>query len=90
MNEFKRNILRTEIEDNLLPTLQYCYMGLYRDDDPIHVPPGGVINFTDEHGNPQTESGLTQTTGIVSVNSSTVPVIVKGAFKVSCDTGSPI
>lgn len=74
----------------VLPVEEYCYKGLYDDDDPIHVPPGGVINYQDEFGNPQTETGLTTTTGITTIYSSTVPDIVVGAFQVDCETGEPI
>jgi len=74
----------------LLPLSRYCYKGLYPEDDPIHNPPGGVINWQDEYGNPQTVSGISQESGIYSVWSSILPTHNSAAFRVDCTTGEVI
>lgn len=74
----------------LLPLTEYCYTGIYDDDDTQHVPPGGVITWRDEFNVLQTRSGLTNTTGIFSVYASNIPTKNSAAIQVDCDTGDQI
>ena len=39
-------------------TTKYCFGAIYKCDDPIHVPPGGVITYINSAGQEVTESGF--------------------------------
>lgn len=69
----------------LLPLTKYCFIGIFDDDDVIHVPPGGIVQWEDEFGDPQMKTGLTSTTGVYTVYSSIVPTTNPGATDVECD-----
>ena len=72
-----------------LPLTRYCYKGIYTPPDPIHIPPGGVVNYEDEFGNPQERDMITTESGIVNIYSSSVPTF-SACTLVDCDTGNPI
>jgi hypothetical protein len=81
MNEFKRHIFMTEVEDYVPPSLNYCVTWEAHNLDNIKMSLSGTIDFTEELGarNIDTGASIGAITSYV-VNGTTIPSSIPMTF----------
>ena len=75
-------VVTMNTEAAIVVTSNFCFIGHFRCDDNIHVPPGGTVTYIDELGTEQTESGICGNE-VITINAQSI-VSYRGVNVVDC------